>query len=1170
MSQKVMPEFSAPNAGRPQGWEMRKEEIDKLPAKLKASSFCLKYWWDRQTSKGSGADVVYWDCTPTKLVDAIDLRFLASMDTAVPKEWLDAQLRSTDHAAQAALQNNPLRDAIRRVLVDMVERREREKAKCTSEQQWRKLLKSGERLLEDSTPRWLAKMGAKETTDQHEKVTKVLLGIEDKIMRDPSGSVAIETYLPQIYGLIAVELGSRQPQMERRKQREKLLVASLKTSNYLLVTALLKDGVQWTSKCDQNFHAGSATDEWDQMPAAQQFEFAWEHTMHSNRPLFQALLYSTKFSDLAVTFPANATKYADLADKFSKLACNQLEQMLTHFDAAIALEEVHKIGGQGQRAESKTAIDIALEGQMLAFMSHPRVHRIMRRWWSAPLLRCPDNQAAIHSTGAASNPNETRGVWAHIRKKCADFWVPFESWTKTHHTGVVVPKQRWSHNSQQFTRREFVSPFDDGLAGVFRLFCYQPTQFFLLPQCAFILDQLFCLVMTLFFWGFVVYGHFSNAYEKDITSGEIVMLVWYLGHMVQEAVEFFGEGKYFGDAWNVLDVCLLVSGLLIGALRAIATQSVFGPVASVLGANSNYTNIVEVASNSSRRLVSKGAASSSSAPTGTPLGAPIAHNDGLALLHKLSVALTCILLGFRFLYVFTLSPSLGPLLRTIGKMCKKDVVAFAVVYLTIAAGFGAAFEYLASNEVGTSYGTQYRTQYSLLNAMIGEFDTQFDEAYGTTHAYFWLARMVLLVFIVFGNIIMLNLLIAMMGQTYSDVQERSGLEFSLGQKQTFWKCDQNRTNCPPPLNLFVWLLSLMAGMVERMWMPSLIEEKGVDVSWVCAYCSHTNAYNDLLRFSVLQRGNGVVARRLMLLAADSVGNICEEELKSAPASIMWLDVGKSINDGKSPPESCSKSRRAENLAEEVKRSPEAPRHHKVVNCHCCLRYRKELNRWHQHKAKIAVIAFKTIWFPTLLVLYVLMAARVAVFAVTRVPSILIGLTRRSNVLACVEDIDGIHKVVTDFEAKEKEEKARQKAAGMRGSDEDDDDDNEATEQQPCSPSRSRMKRQANKDKKDKTRRRAAEKSAACTELRDVRKITAKGRQALAHRAAACMEEETAAVDTVAEIGAQIESLKRTQLEQMQFMQQQLAAMRQSQEQQMSEMMRIMAATKAPQPRTTDI
>ena len=134
MSQKVMPEFSAPNAGRPQGWEMRKEEIDKLPAKLKASSFCLKYWWDRQTSKGSGADVVYWDCTPTKLVDAIDLRFLASMDTAVPKEWLDAQLRSTDHAAQAALQNNPLRDAIRRVLVDMVERREREKAKCTSEQ----------------------------------------------------------------------------------------------------------------------------------------------------------------------------------------------------------------------------------------------------------------------------------------------------------------------------------------------------------------------------------------------------------------------------------------------------------------------------------------------------------------------------------------------------------------------------------------------------------------------------------------------------------------------------------------------------------------------------------------------------------------------------------------------------------------------------------------------------------------------------------------------------------------------------------------------------------------------------------------------------------------------------------------------------------------------------
>ena len=386
MSQKVMPESSAPYADHPQGWEMRKEEIDKLPAKLKASSFCLKYWWDRQTrGKSSAAEVVYWDCTPTKLVDTINLRFLASMDTAVPKEWLDAQLHSTDHAAQGTgAVRNALERRIGGVVFDMMERRERERAKCASEYQWRKLLKSGERLLEDSTPRWLELMGAKETTDQHDKVIKVLLDIEDQIMRDPSGSVASETYLPQIYGLIAAELGSRQPQMERRKQREKLLVASLEANSYLLVTALLKDDVQWTSKCDQKFDAGTATGVWDNMPAAQQLEFAWEQTMHSRCPLFQALLYSTKFSDLAVTFPARATKYTDLADKFSELACNQLEQMPTHFDAAIALEEVHKIGGQGQRAENKTAIDIALEGQMLAFMSHPRVHRIMRRWWSAP------------------------------------------------------------------------------------------------------------------------------------------------------------------------------------------------------------------------------------------------------------------------------------------------------------------------------------------------------------------------------------------------------------------------------------------------------------------------------------------------------------------------------------------------------------------------------------------------------------------------------------------------------------------------------------------------------------------------------------------------------------------------------------------------------------------
>ena len=177
------------------------------------------------------------------------------------------------------------------------------------------------------------------------------------------------------------------------------------------------------------------------------------------------------------------------------------------------------------------------------------------------------------------------------------------------------------------------------------------------------------------------------------------------------------------------------------------------PVADALGANRTYTNVdIQAASNSTRRLVARGggnAASAAATVIGT--GPPTAAGDALALTHRISVALMCIVLGFRILYVFTLSASLGPLLRTIGKMCRKDVVAFGVIYFSISVGFGVAFEFLA-REVQESFSTQYRTQYSLLNAMIGEFDTSFDGAYGTTHEYFWLVRIVLLVFIIYGNI----------------------------------------------------------------------------------------------------------------------------------------------------------------------------------------------------------------------------------------------------------------------------------------------------------------------------------------------------------------------------------------------------------------------------------
>ena len=55
------------------------------------------------------------------------------------------------------------------------------------------------------------------------------------------------------------------------------------------------------------------------------------------------------------------------------------------------------------------------------------------------------------------------------------------------------------------------------------------------------------------FWFYVIYGDFSNVYQKYFSNGEIIMLVFFAGYMVQELVEAAGSrGGYFEEGWNML------------------------------------------------------------------------------------------------------------------------------------------------------------------------------------------------------------------------------------------------------------------------------------------------------------------------------------------------------------------------------------------------------------------------------------------------------------------------------------------------------------------------------------------------------------------------------------------------------------------------------------------
>ena len=367
------------------------------------------------------------------------------------------------------------------------------------------------------------------------------------------------------------------------------------------------------------------------------------------------------------------------------------------------------------------------------------------------------------------------------------------------------------------------------------------------------------------------------------------------------------------------------------------------------------------------------------------------------------------------------------------------------------------------------------------------------------------------------------------------------------------------------------------------------------------YCIHTNSYNDLMRFSVLQRGNGVVAKRLLLLAADSVDGLQEDELEKAPRNVIWKDVDGSICERLKECDAAPGSGAADHTAVATKPSSRAkdlladaqfphgvwsrpvPKHHKVVNCRVCLRYRNELNRWHQHKAKIAVQLFKLVWLPILPILYTLMAVHVVVLAVKNIPSMLVGFARSSFV--CLDDIGTAKEIVKKAEldlraaAKTAKTVAADAAAAAAELVTDLNDKGEQEEKADTSSSSSSsddeqpaakvvVRGSPMKKARVKKQRKVAMGGESCTELRDIRKLTTSQKRELALLAAEQTSEDVGNVGGACADAADhplAHELARMKIS----VQSQLDTMQKAQEKQMVEIRALLAAvvdrTSQPQP-----
>ena len=114
--------------------------------------------------------------------------------------------------------------------------------------------------------------------------------------------------------------------------------------------------------------------------------------------------------------------------------------------------------------------------------------------------------------------------------------------------------------------------------------------------------------------------------------------------------------------------------------------------------------------------------------------------------------------------------------RMLLSMILRDVVRFMIVYLFVLLAFGFAFHILfqASSAVASDYATPADTLFLSFNMMIGMgelFDDSLETNMATAGRTILYLKIVYLIYIILGTVILLNLLIAMMNDSYSNILE---------------------------------------------------------------------------------------------------------------------------------------------------------------------------------------------------------------------------------------------------------------------------------------------------------------------------------------------------------------------------------------------------------------
>lgn len=246
---------------------------------------------------------------------------------------------------------------------------------------------------------------------------------------------------------------------------------------------------------------------------------------------------------------------------------------------------------------------------------------------------------------------------------------------------------------------------------------------------------------------------------KKLSNIELIIYLWVFGmYLVEiEQIKKIGFSKYISDEWNKFDVILLGNYLIILLLRLVI-----------------YSFDIE---------------------------SPLIYSEHLFVIN-------IILSYIRILNICQIHPVLGPILLMIGKMLSDMVLFFSILFI-----FFTGFT-LGMTKIYTRQGEQHpmgtinNTILTLICALFGDFDINIFSTDSSSPETEKFGIVIFFVYMIISIIILVNLFIAILSNTYSVIQEDSDIEWKYS-RVCLISTYNMYTNMPPPLNILEYIYNMI-------------------------------------------------------------------------------------------------------------------------------------------------------------------------------------------------------------------------------------------------------------------------------------------------------------------------------------------------------------------------